>query len=127
MINFNTDGDESKRILDELLTCPNDRVYVVYQGELHPRQFMRARVPVPSGEIPGMVHIAATICIGSEIDIEYPASYTRSGVEVVFRPNMRKQTPRRDKKTGKTVLSKLPASKPFLRIEADHERGRTSR
>src|SRR3954470_23610388 len=37
------------RVLDrmeDLLTCPDDTVHVVYQGLLLPRQYVRARIPV---------------------------------------------------------------------------------
>ena len=100
--------------LEDLLTCPDDTVYVVYQGILLPRQFLRAQIPTPSGEIPGRVHIAATICIGSETDPEHPSNYTRSGLEVVFRPHMEKRREYLDKKSGKKRPSPLPPSSPFF-------------
>ena len=100
--------------LGDALTCDDDTVHVVYQGELAPRQYLRAKVPVAPGAIAGKVLIAATICIGSATDPEHPPSYTRSGVDVVFRPNMMRPAKRRDRESGEEVLSNLPATRPFF-------------
>ncbi len=100
--------------MEDLLTCPDDTVHVVYQGLIQARQFLRAPIPVPPGEIPGDVHIAATICIGSATDPEHPSNYTRSGIDVVFRPHMGKRRAHCDKHSGEQRFSKIAPSKPFF-------------
>lgn len=79
--------------IDQLITCARDEVHVVYQGELAPKQWIRLPIPVPPGELKGIVEINATFCFATETDPQDTISYTRAGLEVVFRPN---KTARRD-------------------------------
>ncbi len=106
--------------IEEMLTCADDTVHVVYQGMLRPREYVRAKIPVPSGSIPGKVHLAVTICIASATDPEHPPSYTRNGIDVVFRPHMAKFTKKEDGVAVGSMASKQPktrslfGSKPYM-------------
>jgi hypothetical protein len=53
---------------------------------------LRARVPVPREPLLGNVQLSATLVIAPEVDPEYPGAYTRSGLEVSFRPDSRRFT-----------------------------------
>lgn len=98
--------------LNELVLCPDGTVRVIYQGELTPSQYLRALIPVPDETLQGMVDIAATFCYACPTDPADPGSYTRSGLDVTFRPNATKF------KEG----SIEPVPKPFFRrSEFDNE------
>ncbi len=73
--------------LARLLTCDDDEATVVFQGELPIGQHLRTPIPIPGNGLRGMVTISATLVIAPETDPEHPAAYTRSGLEVRFRPN----------------------------------------
>jgi hypothetical protein len=74
-------------VIDELILCPDDAVTVVYQGELQPAKWVRAKIPIPAEEMLGRVKLTATICYATKVDPQDAACYTRSGLEVVFRPH----------------------------------------
>jgi subtilase family protein len=73
--------------IEDLITCSDDTAHVLYQGTLDPSSYMRLRVPLPAADLTGKVKIAATFCYATEVDPQDPLSYTRSGLEVTFRPN----------------------------------------
>jgi hypothetical protein len=73
--------------LDRIVACDEGIARVVYQGELFPAKYLRARLPLPNAQLPGMVVISATIAIATDVDPADPSNYTRSGIEVVFRPH----------------------------------------
>ncbi|PKU50091.1 peptidase S8 and S53, subtilisin, kexin, sedolisin [Lysinibacillus fusiformis] len=71
----------------KLITCDDDEAIVIYQGELNPREHLRAYVPLPEEALIGKVSITSTLVISPEIDPSYPNVYTKAGLEVTFRPN----------------------------------------
>lgn len=73
--------------IDEITVCPDGSIRVVYQGELTASKYLRAEIPLPDETLRGMVKITATCCFATEIDSAYPGSYTRSGLEIFFRPD----------------------------------------
>lgn len=73
--------------VDEIAICPNGSVRVVYQGELTASKYLRAAIPLPDEILNGYVKIKATLCYSTEIDSAHPGTYTRSGLEVFFRPH----------------------------------------
>lgn len=73
--------------IDDIIICPDGAVRVVYQGELTASKYLRAEIPLPDVALRGMVSITATCCFATEIDSAHPGSYTRSGLEIFFRPN----------------------------------------
>jgi hypothetical protein len=77
--------------IDTVALCGNGMVRVLYQGELNPSQYLRALIPLPAGELlDGMVTIESTFCYATPTDPQDPGSYTRSGLEVTFRPHVGK-------------------------------------
>jgi len=73
-----------------LITTEDDEAIVVYQGELPVSEHLRALVPMPRGQLKGRVTIGATLVIAPEVDPNHPSAYTRSGLEISFRPNASK-------------------------------------
>lgn len=92
--------------ISEIVLCPDGMVRVIYQGELTPSQYLRAQIPVPSQTMKGNVKIRATFCYATPVDPEDPGSYTRSGLEITFRPHA-------DKFTKPDAVD--PAPKPFFK------------
>lgn len=70
-----------------IITCPSGIARVVYQGELKPGKYLRASLPLPPGGLIGNIKLKATFCYASPTDPQDAASYTRAGLETVFRPN----------------------------------------
>lgn len=58
-----------------------------------PAKSVRAKIPIPHLALDGMVEIAATLCYLTPTDPEDPTSYTRAGLDVIFRPNVTKNPP----------------------------------
>ncbi len=65
--------------------------HIVYQGELRPASWVRMQIPIPADPMTGMVDITATFCFATPTDPQDPLNYTRSGLEVRFRPHDRKR------------------------------------
>lgn len=99
-----------------LVECPPGTAYILYQGILEPRQYMRADIPMPGETIPGFVTIRATFCIATDIDPEDSSNYTRSGLVPTFRPNKDKRTPYLDKKSGEVRTPVQPDSASFFKL-----------
>ncbi|QOJ15188.1 MAG: S8 family peptidase [Planctomycetia bacterium] len=77
--------------LESIVVCPEGMARVVYQGVLDPSGAIRAFVPVPNEPLDGKVTIHATMCFATTIDPAHPSNYTRSGVEIFFRPHIEKR------------------------------------
>jgi hypothetical protein len=73
--------------LIDIITCPAGIARVVYQGELKPGKYLRAVLPLPPSGLTGNIKLKATFCYASPTDPQDAASYTRAGLETVFRPN----------------------------------------
>lgn len=84
--------------IDDLITCGPGEAHIVYQGELEPGKYIRARIPLPKGPLKGQIEISATFCYASETDPEDPVNYTRAGLDIKFRPDRTKRTPGKDGK-----------------------------
>jgi hypothetical protein len=67
--------------------CEDGVARVIYQGELSPSQYLRAPIPLPDTQLVGKITIEATFCYATPTDPQDPGSYTRSGLEVTFRPH----------------------------------------
>ena len=63
--------------MDDIVLCPDGTARIVYQGELAAAQFIRARIPLPSQQLSGMVTIRATLCYATVTDPQDPGNYTR--------------------------------------------------
>jgi hypothetical protein len=86
--------------------CEDGMVRVVYQGELSPSQYLRAPIPMPEDDLIGKVSIHATFCYATPTDPQDPGSYTRSGLEVTFRPHSGKFS---------SAESTVAKSRPFFK------------
>jgi hypothetical protein len=73
--------------IERLITCAGSVAHILYQGRLLPKKYLRAEIPVPQTPLVGEVDLAATICIATDVDPQDPIHYTRSGIEVIFRPD----------------------------------------
>ena len=107
--------------LDELILCSNKDVTVIYQGELEPSKYIRAEIPMPRNGLNGMVELKATFCYATDIDPQDPSNYTRSGLEVRFRPKADRfsgKDPQRAKTKSFFQPTKLYANEYELRSDA---------
>jgi len=73
--------------VEDIVVCPDGSVRVVYQGELTASKYLRAEIPLPDEALRGMLKITATCCFATEVDSAHSGSYTRSGLEIFFRPD----------------------------------------
>jgi len=73
--------------LEPIVICGDGVARVVYQGILTPSKYLRAQLPFPAERLEGNVRITATLAFATEVEPEQPSNYTRSGVEVFFRPD----------------------------------------
>ena len=80
--------------IDNILYCSNDSVTLIYQGALESASGVRAAIPWPNelNQLQAKVNLTATLCFYTEVDQEHTVSYTRNGVEVVFRPHRERFT-----------------------------------
>lgn len=72
--------------VDEVLTCDDNEVRVIYQGTLQAGQNLRALIPFPTLPLNGRVTLRATLCFASHTDPEHAVNYTRAGLTVMLRP-----------------------------------------
>lgn len=93
--------------IDSYVVCPDGTARVLYQGELTPAQYIRAQIPLPVQVLTGMVSLRATLAFATETDPQDPGNYTRSGLDIVFRPHDAKL----DKKTGQVK------TRPFFQLK----------
>jgi hypothetical protein len=98
------------RSLDDIVICNDREVRVVFQGRISASKYIRTPIPVPVAPLNGRVKIKATLCYATAVDPHHPENYTRSGLEVSFRPNKDKRTI--DKKTGRESVN--AATKTFF-------------
>lgn len=74
----------------KVITCENGIARIVYQGELKPGKYLRAKIPLPTGGLTGRIQLKATFCYATPVDPQDASSYTKAGLDVVFRPNSKK-------------------------------------
>ena len=94
--------------IGEIIECSDNEATILYQGVLRQSQYKRAYLPLPNDIESGNVEITATFCYCTTIDPEHPVNYTRSGLEVAFRPHIEKFP-----KDGKT-----PQTKTFFSVNS---------
>lgn len=95
--------------IDTYVVCPAGTARVLYQGELTPSQYIRAQIPLPTMQLTGNVMLRATFTFTTETDPQDPSNYTRSGLDIVFRPHETKF----DKKTGQVKTRAFFQRKDF--------------
>jgi len=92
------DGDDSYEVgwgaipanIEDIITTSDGSARVVYQGTIDPAKYVRAILPLPHGPLDGLISISATFAFVCEVDPQDPSTYTRSGLEVYFRPHSQK-------------------------------------
>lgn len=77
--------------LDAIALTNNQTAHILYQGELRPASWIRMQIPIPAEAMKGMVSLVATFCFATTTDPQDPLNYTRSGLEVRFRPHDKKR------------------------------------
>lgn len=77
--------------VNEIVLTDQYAAHIVYQGELRPASWMRLQIPIPTDPMTGTVEITATFCFATPTDPQDPLNYTRSGLEVRFRPHDRRR------------------------------------
>jgi hypothetical protein len=77
---------------EHLVSCPPGAVRIVYQDVISASKYRRLKIAMPNDELEGKITIRATFCFATSIDPEHPGNYTRSGLEIVFRPHMDRYT-----------------------------------
>lgn len=90
--------------IDDYVVCKDGEVTILYQGQLEPGKYLKAPIPIEADALEGMVTLTATLCFSSAVDSKDPANYTKSGLEVRFRPKItatagKKDTSRPNTKT----------------------------
>lgn len=88
------------RTLDDIVICDDHAMRVVFQGSISASKYVRAPIPLPTGSLSGMVTVKATLCYATIVDPHHPGNYTRSGLDVTFRPN---KDNRRKVKEGSSI------------------------
>src|SRR3546814_4106634 len=91
------------QVVEEVLTCDDNEVRVIYQGTLTAGQNLRAFIPFPNLPLNGRVTLRATLCFASQTDPEHAVNYTRAGLTIYLRP----------KKSSKKTMSFFSASKMY--------------
>jgi hypothetical protein len=85
---------------EDALTCPPNRVTVLYEDEINRSEIVTLRIPMPTGLDPEMpVDLRGTLSFVSDVDPADAVDYTLAGLELTFRPHQRKFT-FRDPATG---------------------------
>lgn len=94
----------------DILHCSNQKVTVIYQGKLEKLSGIQAVIPWPEGlaESHENVKVSATICYYTEVDQHHSVSYSKSGLEIVFRPDESCFSVVKGKK------SSVPKTEPFF-------------
>lgn len=77
--------------VNEIVLTDQHAAHILYQGELRPASWVRMPIPIPTDPMSGMVEITATFCFATPTDPQDPLNYTRSGLEVRFRPHDQKR------------------------------------
>lgn len=71
---------------EDLLTCGDHEVSVLYQGTIKAGGRMRIGVPVPPVAMGVKLTITATFCFSTQVDPADPVNYTRHGLSIFFKP-----------------------------------------
>lgn len=95
--------------INDYVVCPPQTTRIVYQGEIRPGGYVRAKIPIPTEGLRGNATIKATFCYACETDPSHPSNYTRAGLDIIFRPHDEKRS-RED--------AQSPKSAPFFQKKA---------
>lgn len=105
--------------VEEVLTCDDNEVRVIYQGTLQAGQNLRALIPFPTMPLNGRVTLRATLCFASHTDPEHAVNYTRAGLTVLLRP-------KKSKKETTTFFSSSKMYTTELEARVDEQKWETT-
>lgn len=105
--------------VEEVLTCDDNEVRVIYQGTLKAGQNLRALIPFPTMPLNGRVTLRATLCFASHTDPEHAVNYTRAGLTVLLRP-------KKSKKETTTFFSSSKMYTTELEARVDEQKWETT-
>jgi hypothetical protein len=94
----------------DVITCLPGVARVVYQGQLTLGKYLRARLPVPDGGLHGKIKLKATFCFTTPVVPQDPIAYTKSALEVVFRPKATMRKPGKSQADSKPFFSQGTAA-----------------
>jgi len=77
--------------IKDLITCDDSSATILYQGKLKAGKLVRARIPLPNGNLNGLFRIRATLCYVCQVDPQDADAYTKAGLTITFRPNKSKK------------------------------------
>jgi hypothetical protein len=113
--------------VDEIVLTDQQTAHIVYQGELRPASWIRMQIPIPTDPMSGMVDITATFCFATPTDPQDPLNYTRSGLEVRFRPHdQRRKDPRQPNADSSYFFQAKDVSVDEADLRADAHRWETT-
>jgi hypothetical protein len=95
--------------VDEVLTCGDNEVRVIYQGVLKAGENLRASIPFPTLLPRGRITLRATLAFASQTDPEHAVNYTRAGLSVTLRPKGRLKKTMPFFSAGKMYTTELQA------------------
>ncbi|RYD55625.1 MAG: S8 family peptidase [Sphingobacteriales bacterium] len=101
------------RSVNDIVVCEDNVMRVVFQGTIRASKYLRAPIPLPNIPLKGNVKLKATLCYATACDAHHPDNYTRSGLEVTFRPHKDKK---RKVQPGEPIPLH-PISKSFFQKE----------
>lgn len=110
--------------VDTMLTSDDSTAKIIYQGNLDPSKYLRARIPMISS-LPGLVEIKATFCFTCEPSVNEPSNYTKSGLDIVFRPDMLDIEPEAKNPVSESFFGKLKGFATEAELRADAKKWET--
>lgn len=93
--------------------CTRRQCACPLSGVLDPSKVIRTEIPLPPGDLKGLVEITATFCYLCQTNPHTPGDYTRAGLGITFRPHQKK-FPKPLPPLYKPVDKDFPASKSFF-------------
>lgn len=95
----------------DVILCSDGEVRVIYRGKIRPGGWIRMPIPIPTSGMVGMVEVGATFVYACHTDPADPSNYSRSGLDIIFRPH--------DQKLNE---NNLPSTKSFFSRTFQEER-----
>lgn len=105
--------------VDDMMTCHDHQVKVIYQGKIAVKEYYRASIPFPDNLTSGDVNIKATFCFNSTTDAEHPPSYTNYGLVATFIPNSEKKTKTKNNEEGSNATDPFFSPSKMYESESD--------
>lgn len=108
-----------------IVTTQDGAAMIIYQGKIRPGKFVRARIPLPTGLNNGNVTLSATFSFKCKVDPQSPDVYTRSALEITFRPNSNNYEPgKKNPRTASFFSSKGTSDLYSTEEESRNDQGK---